>query len=116
MQRHFSMPSKPKKIKRPWVKERVAFGRRKDNSAFYNSRAWRKVSKLKREQDPLCECEECKALGRVRIGHVADHIRGLQFLLDNNLDPYDLNELQTMNNQCHNKKSGRDAHKKLGDG
>jgi hypothetical protein len=47
----------------------------------------------------------------VKEGHVADHIRGLQFLLDAGLDPYSFNELQTMNNSCHNKKSGRDAHK-----
>lgn len=110
------MPSKPKNIKRPWVVERVAFGRRNDNSKFYNARKWRKISKLKREQDPLCECDECKSLNRVRAADVADHTRGLQFLLDNGLDPYDLKELKSMSHQCHNKKSGRDSHKNRGDG
>lgn len=110
------MPSKPDNIKRPWVQERVAFGRRKDNSKFYNSRKWRKVSKLKRELNPLCECDECVRLGRVRQADVADHTRGLQFLLDNGLDPYDLKELKSMNHSCHNKKSGRDSHSNRGDG
>lgn len=112
----FNMPNRPNKIKRHWVADRVAFGRRKDNSKFYNSRKWRKVSKLKRELNPLCECDECEALGRVRTADVADHTRGLQYLLDNGLDPYDLKELKSMNHQCHNKKSGRDAHSNKGDG
>jgi hypothetical protein len=55
-------------------------------------------------------------LNRVRPAQVADHKRGLQFLLDNGLDPYDLKELQSMSHECHNKKSGRDSHKKKGDG
>ena len=108
------MPNKPQNIKRPWTTERVAFGRRNDNSKFYNSRKWRKVSKDYREANPLCECTECNRLGRVRSADVTDHKRGLQFLLDNGLDPYDLNELQSMSHSCHNKKSGRDAHKKRG--
>ena len=37
-------------------------------------------------------------------------------MLDNNLDPYNDNELQSMAHQCHNRKSGRDAHKSRGDG
>lgn len=110
------MANKPERKKRPWVAERVAFGRRNDNSKFYNSRKWRKISKLKRELNPLCECEECVRLERVRSADVADHTRGLQFLLDNGLDPYDLKELKSMNHACHNKKSGRDSHRKHGDG
>lgn len=110
------MANKPERKKRHWVAERVAFGRRNDNSKFYNSRKWRKISKLKRELNPLCECEECVRLERVRSADVADHTRGLQFLLDNGLDPYDLKELKSMNHQCHNKKSGRDSHRRHGDG
>ena len=110
------MPKKPETKKPHWVAERVAFGRRVDNSKFYNSRKWRKISKLKREQDPLCQCDECVQLQRVRAADVADHTRGLQFLLDNGFDPYDLKELKSMSHTCHNKKSGRDSHRKHGDG
>ena len=108
----FNMPNLPTAKKKPWQEERVVQGRRlHDNSKFYNARKWRKVSKAYKSANPLCECNECKVSGLVKEGHVADHIRGLQFLLDAGLDPYSSNELQTMNNSCHNKKSGRDAHK-----
>ena len=43
--------------------------------------------------------------------HVCDHKRGLQFLLDNNIDPYNWDELQSGCHSCHNKKSGRDSRK-----
>lgn len=106
------MAKKPELKKRPWIEDRKPFARRRDNSKFYNSRKWRKISKLKRELNPFCECDECKSIGRIRPAEVADHIRGLQFLLDRGLDPYDLRELQSMSRECHNKKSGRDAHRK----
>lgn len=106
------MPTLPIAKKKPWQEERVVQGRRMhDNSKFYNARKWRKVSKVYKSEHPLCECEDCKVNEHVKPSHVTDHIRGLQFLLDNKLDPYDENELQAMNSSCHNKKSGRDAHK-----
>jgi hypothetical protein len=114
--RLYLMPNKPTNKTRPWVSERIPFARRVDNSKFYNARKWRKISKLKRTLNPICECDECTELGRVLSSDVADHTRGLQFLLDHNLDPYDLNELKSMNHKCHNQKSGRDSHKNRGDG
>ena len=106
------MPNFPKVKKKPWQTERVVQGRRlHDNSKFYNARAWRKVSKAYKVLNPLCECEDCKLNKLVKPAHVTDHKRGLQFLLDNKLNPYDYRELQAMNSSCHNKKSGRDAHK-----
>ena len=108
------MAKTPEKKNRQWIVERVPFARRNDNSRFYNARAWRKVSKSYRLQYPICECDECKELNRVLPAEVVDHTRGLQFLLDNGLDPYNFNELKSMNHLCHNKKSGRDAHKTRG--
>jgi 5-methylcytosine-specific restriction protein A len=106
------MPKLPTVKKKPWQEERVVQGRRlHDNSKFYNARQWRKVSKAYKLAHPLCECEDCKVNELVKPAHVTDHIRGLQFLLDKGLDPYDWNELQAMNSSCHNKKSGKDAHK-----
>jgi 5-methylcytosine-specific restriction protein A len=105
------MANAPKKIKRPWVKEKVAFERPVDFSWFYNDRKWRRVSKAYREQNPICECEECKASLTVKPAKVCDHIKGLKYLLDNGLDPYDFKELQSMSNECHNKKSGKESHR-----
>lgn len=104
------MPYKPKKISRAYKPERVAFQRENDNSRFYNSWKWRKTSKAFLTLNPICKCQDCLANDVVKPATVSDHIRGLQFLLDNNIDPYDYNELQPMNDHCHNKKSGRESH------
>ena len=107
------MPSFPIRKRKPWQEERVVQGRRiHDNSKFYNSRKWRKTSKAYKVAHPICECDDCLKNGYVKQSKVTDHIRGLQFLLDKNLDPYNWDELQAMSTRCHNKKSGRDAHKK----
>jgi len=103
---------RPDVKKKPWQEERVVQGRRlHNNQKFYNSRKWRKKSKAYKEENPLCECEDCKVNELIKPANVTDHIKGLQYLLDMGLDPYDDNELQSMNTSCHNKKSGRDAHK-----
>lgn len=101
------MPNKPKKINRPWVPERKAFGRRKDNSKFYNGRPWRKFSKAFREKNPLCV--KCEEEGRTTAAAVCDHIRGLDFLLENNINPIDEKECQSLCHPCHNSKSGRES-------
>jgi hypothetical protein len=107
------MPNKPKDIKRKYLPERKAFGGRAiDNSKFYNSWKWRKKSKQYRELHSLCECNECKELKRVRPAEVVDHIRGLSYLLQNGLDPFNDVELQSMSHECHNKKSGKQRHGK----
>ena len=102
------MPIKKTKIQRPWVKEREAFGRRKDNTKFYNARQWRKVSKLFRNENSFCK--HCDADGKVGPADVCDHIKGLDFLLSNGIDPYDFNELQSLCHRHHNIKSGKESH------
>lgn len=102
------MPNAPKPIRPHWVPERKAFGRRKDNSKFYNGRKWRKFSKSFRERNPLCV--KCEAEGRTTAAAVCDHIQGLDFLLDNDIDPIQESECQSLCHQCHNSKSGREAH------
>lgn len=106
------MPNKPENIKASWVPERIAFGRRKDNSKFYNARKWRNTAARHKEANPLCA--ECLRNNKNTLVKQTDHIRGLQFLLDNGLDPYADEELESACTSCHNKKSGRDAHKKGG--
>ena len=103
------MPWKPPNRKRPWVPERKAFQRPKSFYSFYNSWKWRKVSKAYRSAHPICECNECKELNRVRPAEVADHVDGLENILKAGRDPYSWDELQSMSHQCHNKKSGAEA-------
>ncbi len=102
------MPNAPKKLRPHWVPERVPFGRQKDNSKFYNSRPWRKFSKAFREKNPLCT--KCKEKGIVTASAVCDHIRGLNYLLQNKIDPIQEVECQALCHKCHNSKSGKEAH------
>lgn len=100
------MAQSPKKVKRNWKPERLAFDRPVDLSWFYNQWKWKKTSKAYRLANPLCECDDCKKNEIIKPAQVCDHIKGLKFLLDNNIDPFDWNELQSMSKECHNKKSG----------
>ena len=97
-----------------WKPERTPFGRRKDNSKFYNSRKWRKVSIAYRKAHPFCEMD-CKDQGIVTGADVCDHRAGLDNIINAGRDPYDWNELQSGCHRCHNKKSGREAsHRGMG--
>lgn len=74
------------------------------NESFYASTAWRKLRHLKIKMNPLCE--ECERLGKLTPGRVVDHITpinqgGASLALDN---------LQTLCDKCHNKKSGIESH------
>ena len=101
------MPNKPKKIKRSWKPERVPFARPRDLSWFYNQTKWRKLAKARKEKYPLCRA--CKEKGIISPNEVTDHIRGLGYLLDNNLDPFKATELDDLCHRCHNRKSARET-------
>ena len=68
--------------------------------AFYNSKAWRSLSKRKRTQQPLCE--SCKAEGKIKACDVADHIKPHRLFPEFSL-VYD--NLQSLCNSCHQAKS-----------
>lgn len=108
------MANRPTNIKRPWVAETKPFQRYRDFSKFYNARKWRKVATAYREENKFCV--DCELEGIVKRANVTDHIRGLGFLLDNNIDPYDFKELQSQCSKCHNKKSGKESHQNRGMG
>ncbi|NCT16853.1 MAG: hypothetical protein COW66_05500 [Flavobacteriaceae bacterium CG18_big_fil_WC_8_21_14_2_50_34_36] len=103
------MPNAPKKIKRSWVPDRKPFDRPVSYQWFYNASKWRKTSKLFREKNPTCV--HCEANGIVTAANVSDHIRGLGFLLKNNIDPYSFDELQSLCSKCHNIKTGGESGK-----
>ena len=108
------MAIKPKKIARHWVQEMKPFERQRAFSKFYNARAWRKVARAFRDVNKFCV--ECEAQGIVSESKVTDHIRGLGFLIDNGIDPYDEGELQPLCSKCHNQKSGRESRASKGVG
>ncbi|GGD85896.1 HNH endonuclease signature motif containing protein [Planktosalinus lacus] len=103
------MPRKPEKIKRSWIPEKKPFDRPVSYQWFYNQTKWRKFSKQYREKNPICV--HCEDKGIVTAVDVCDHIRGLGFLLKNNLDPYSEDEVQSLCSRCHNIKTGGESGK-----
>ena len=103
------MPIKPKKIRRPWERQASTpqEGRKADDS-FYHTTAWRKTSRAYRKAYPLCECEECEKKERFWPAECVDHI----IPIGQGGAKLDWENLQSMNNKCHNRKSARERHQK----
>lgn len=57
------------------------------------------------EQFPLCA--ECNRQGRITPARVVDHITPI----NEGGERYDFSNLQGLCDKCHNRKSGREAHK-----
>jgi 5-methylcytosine-specific restriction protein A len=98
------MPKSPKKVKRPWVKERKPFERAVSNYSFYNSRKWRKAAERFKQANPLCVM--CQDEGKVTPAQFADHI----IRIEDGGSRFDESNLQSLCEFHHNQKSGREAH------
>ena len=72
----------------------------------YSGAAWIRLRNLKRQISPLCE--ECLKRGELVPFHTIDHIKPI---LDGG-EPYDIDNLQTLCNQCHRIKSAKERHRR----
>lgn len=84
-------PTGPRPDARPW-KGRL-YGRR-----------WKAASKAFLDARPLCECDGCRAAGRVTAAEVVDHVvphRGDEALF------WDGSNWRPMAKRCHDRKTGR---------
>lgn len=73
--------------------------RKSASARGYNTR-WQKVSKLFLKEHPICECEECKKIGRLTTANVVHHViphHGNYELF------WDENNWQAMNKRCHDR-------------
>lgn len=98
------MPSRPKKVKRPWVQEAKPFARDRTNEFDYNARPWRKRRLQQLQEEPLCR--ECLKHDIVTEATVADHIIPIK----DGGDPWDKSNLQSLCKKHHDSKSGRERH------
>lgn len=69
-----------------------------DERRFYGSQEWKRIRERHREEEPLCRA--CDSRGHVKSGDLVDHIKPIR----SGGDPTDELNLQTLCNQCHNKK------------
>lgn len=101
------MPTIPKPKRKSYLPKREVQGRRRHaNTGFYQSPRWRRVRHGYLAEHPLCV--ECEKQGRVTAARVVDHI----VPINEGGAWYDYNNLQGLCDKCHNRKSGREAHKK----
>jgi len=104
------MPIKPNKKHRPWLSptiDKKPFQRITPNTDFYNSRAWRKVSRLFLQSNPFCQCSSCKNQTIPLQSNLTDHIKPI----NQGGDLWDESNFQAMNSRCHNRKSAKESHK-----
>ena len=103
------MPTTPKPIIPAFLgkaAERKPFdGMKYATDGFYQSPAWRSLRALKKSLDPLCE--ECKQKGILREMKLADHI----IPINQGGAALDINNLQSLCEKCHNRKSNKDRFK-----
>lgn len=103
-----TMATMPKPKRKSYLPKREAQGRRLHaNSQFYQSQQWRRVRASFLADHPLCE--ECQKRGLVVAARVVDHI----VPINEGGERYDPRNFQALCDKCHNKKSGREAHKKI---
>lgn len=95
------LPQRTHKNKRP-AKQRKPTG----DQLFYQSKAWKHTRAMYLAQYPLCQVHEY--LGLVVAGRVVDHIIGVR--KDIGGHPSHFDNLCTMCDDCHNIKSGMEAH------
>lgn len=69
---------------------------------FYDLRVWRKVRRLKLEQDPLCE--HCRRMGRLVPAEHVDHKKPIS----QGGEALDLANMQSLCPPCHSRKTARD--------
>lgn len=75
------------------------YRRDQDSQRFYNSALWRKTSRAQLRREPLCRM--CLAEGRYTPAVLVDHIKPIR----QGGDPLDLDNLQSLCNACHERKS-----------
>lgn len=80
---------------------------------FYNSRPWKRLRAAKLLASPMCECDDCKVSGALVPASVVDHIKPRCDYPELELD-YD--NLRSMSERHHNRRTARDEMKKRGGG
>ena len=79
-----------------------------NNQEFYKTYHWQKVRELQLNKEPLCR--ECAKKGKTTLATVVDHIRPIE----QGGAMLDWDNLQSLCESCHNRKSGKEKRGKGG--
>jgi len=111
------MPTSPTSRRRPWQPKREAQSGRKERTGFYHTPPWRSLRDSFIKANPLCAA--CREKGHITRGTMVDHIRPINrsepYNTHENLYPHplDRDNLQTLCDSCHARKSAKERHQKL---
>lgn len=103
------MPSRPHNKRFQQTKSKPFEFRDKrttDNSKFYKSNSWQQIRLQQLMREPLCRI--CAKIGLEVPATVVDHDKPIE----DGGSKTDSNNLQSLCSGCHNRKSGREAHKR----
>lgn len=100
---------KVKTLRHSWVKKTPNTKRDQHTDSFYLSRRWRRLSKLKRKFDPLCECDRCKEKNRRITAEEVHHIKGIKDRPDLK---YEWSNLMSISKRCHSRLNAIETNKK----
>lgn len=91
---------------RPWDvrKEHGQQEGRTEKTGFYSTQPWLKLRNAYRLEHPFCE--ECLKGGKYIPMYIVDH----KVPIREGGDPLSWDNLQSLCNSCHNKKSGQERH------
>lgn len=88
-------------INRP-KKNRNNEDRRKERSKIYNTKRWRDLRTLKLQLSPCCE--ECGSIENLQCHHKISPFEGYYPSEEYDRLAYDINNLETLCQECHNKR------------
>lgn len=104
------MPILPKTSRKSWQAPRKAFGRmRNDNSAFYNSKAWRDCATA-HKQSNMYMCKNAAVCGNPSV--ITNHNPPLVELLADKKNPFSWEYLEDLCTSCNASVTGKQAWKK----
>ncbi|MDP2338045.1 MAG: HNH endonuclease signature motif containing protein [Bacteroidota bacterium] len=102
------MPTIKFSTRKAWEGEKeVSKGAFSEDTSFYHSTAWRKLTKAYRRAHPLCECAECQLRVVPLPSEHTDHIVPVK----DGGEPLAWDNLQALNRVCHNRKSAKEKKK-----
>ena len=83
-------------------KDRANEDRKKERQQVYNCQRWRDLRLLKLQQNPCCE--ECGSIENLQVHHKVSMFNGYYSPEEYDRLAYDLSNLETLCQECHNKK------------
>jgi len=107
------MPKLPDNIRPSYLPPKPKQSGRRFKNKWYNTTRWRKLRAVKLSESPLCII--CDKEGVITLANVVDHISNVSSgdspaQMEQMM--WDYNNLQSVCDSCHNKKSGKEAHQR----